>query len=60
MVHETISDRHASALTKAMNLSRERQELSARIQQVEQEMLKTAGQIDLLETLLKEAKDANA
>jgi hypothetical protein len=50
----TLADRHADALKRALFLSRQRQDLQARLSLVDSEMLKTAGQIDLLDALIAE------
>ncbi len=52
----TLTERHAEALTQAMDLSRRRQDLAMEAQKVETEMLKCAGRIDLLEQLMASEK----
>ena len=56
MANKTIAERHADALTEAMELSRRRQDLAVETQRVDTEMLKCAGRIDLLAQLLAEQK----
>jgi hypothetical protein len=50
----TLREYHAAALRRAMELSRQRQDLTAHLGALEREQLEVAGKIDLLETLIAE------
>jgi hypothetical protein len=50
----SLKDRHAALLVKAMALSRQRQDVEAQRAALDQEMLKAAGAIELLESLIAE------
>ena len=50
----TLVERKAALLTQAMALSKRQQDLSAELQTVQQEMLKTAGAIDVMDALIAE------
>lgn len=51
----TLTERKAGLLDQAMALSKERQDLVARLNQVDQALLKVSGAIDLLDELTIEA-----
>ncbi len=53
----TLADRKAALLTQAMALSKRRQDLATETQEVEQDMMKTAGALDLLDAMIAEAGD---
>lgn len=52
----TLQERHTALLQRAMALSRQHQEASAQLAQLEQEMLKAAGAIEVLEALIAAAE----
>lgn len=52
----SLLDRHAALLVKAMELSRQRQEVEAQRSALDQALLKTAGAIELVESLIAEQK----
>lgn len=54
----TLVERHAEALVRAMQLSRQRQDMEAQLSALSHEMVKQAGAIDLLEILIAEAQKA--
>lgn len=56
----TLKDRHDAALNRAMALSRQFQDLQQQMEEVRQDILKTAGQIDLLAHMLAEASKEGA
>lgn len=55
----SLQERHAAALARAMQVSRRRQDVAAEAAQLDQELLKTAGAIDVLEQLIAETKGSD-
>lgn len=49
---ESLAARKAALLDQALALSKRRQELAVEVTRVEQEMLKAAGAIDLIDSLI--------
>lgn len=50
----TLTERKSALLAYAMDLSKERQALANRLSDVDRDMFKTAGAMDLLDTLIAE------
>lgn len=51
----TLAERKAFLLDRALALSKRRQELALEVAQTEQDMMKVAGAIDIVDTLLADA-----
>jgi hypothetical protein len=52
----TLTERHADLLQRAMALSKQRQDVEVQRQQLDAEMLKAAGAIELLDALIADEK----